>query len=71
MNPIWNCKTCEHIEEECKYCYPELGYKNNELKRDTEASSEFVKSDTFKKLMKSLDDNTEDVEQFLWDIPLR
>ena len=72
MIPIWNCKECEHTEDECKDCYPELGYKNDKLKRDTEAVEEFVKSDAFKKLMESLDKQdraaTEDAEQFLRDI---
>lgn len=72
MNPIWNCKECVHIEDECNYCYPELGYKNNKLKRDTEAVKEFVESDAFTKLMESLDEqdraSKEDVEQFLRDI---
>ena len=54
MNPIWNCKECEHTEDECKDCYPELGYKNDKAKRDTEAVSKFVKSDAFEKLMESL-----------------
>lgn len=32
-----NCKTCEHTPEECDKCYPELGYKNTKLERDTKA----------------------------------
>lgn len=32
-----NCKTCEHAPEECDKCYPELGYKNTKLERDTKA----------------------------------
>ena len=72
VRDIWNCSSCEHTEDECKDCYPELGYKNNKLRRDTEAVKEFVKSDTFKELMESLDKQdraaTEDAEQFLRDI---
>jgi hypothetical protein len=52
---LWNCSSCEHTEDECKDCYPELGYKNNKLKRDTEAVEKFVESDAFSKLMESLD----------------
>ena len=64
-----HCASCNHTPDECKDCYPELGYKNNKLKRDTEAVKEFVESDAFKKLMESLDDKgTEDAEQFLRDI---
>ena len=56
MTVDWNCKECNHTEDECKDCYPELGYKNNKLKRDTEAVKKFVKSDFFKKLMESLNE---------------
>ena len=59
MTGDWNCKECEHTEDECKDCYPELGYKNNKLKRDTEAVKRFVESDFFKKLMKSLNETDE------------
>ena len=69
------CKKCEHTEDECKDCYPELGYKNNKLKRDTEAVEKFVESDTFEKLIESLDKQdravTEDTEQFLRGIKER
>ncbi len=72
VRDIWNCSSCEHTEDECKYCYPELGYKNDKLKRDTEAVKEFVESDAFTKLMESLDEQDraakEDAEQFLRDI---
>ena len=69
VRDIWNCSSCEHTEDECKDCYPELGYKNNKAKRDTKAVKEFVESDVFEKLMKSLDDkDTKDAEQFLRDI---
>jgi len=72
MNPIWNCSSCEHTEDECKDCYSELGYKNDKLKRDTEAVEKFVESDAFTKLMENLDEQdraaTEDAEQFLRDI---
>jgi len=51
---------------------PELGYKNDRLKRDTEAVEKFVESDAFTKLMESLDEQDraakEDAEQFLRDI---
>ena len=71
----WHCSSCEHTEDECKDCYPELGYKNDKAKRDTEAVKEFVESDTFKKLMESLDkqneDAKEDAEQFLRDINVK
>lgn len=72
VRDIWNCSSCEHTEDECKDCYSELGYKNNKLKRDTEAVKEFVESDTFEKLMEGLDKQdraaTEDAEHFLRDI---
>lgn len=72
VRDMWKCSSCEHAEDECKDCYPELGYKNNKLKRDTEAVKKFVESDTFEKLMESLDKQdraaTEDVVQFLRDI---
>lgn len=55
--------------EECKDCYPELGYKNDRAKRDTEAVEKFVESEAFTKLMESLDEQDraakEDAEQFL------
>ena len=70
-----SCKSCEHTEDECDGCYPELGYKNSKLKRDTEAVKEFVESDAFKKLMESFDKQdraaTEDAEQFLRDIKVK
>lgn len=47
-----HCKTCEHTDGECKDCYPELGYKNNKMKRDTEAVEKFAESDVFKQLMR-------------------
>ena len=50
-----NCKECNHTEDECKDCYPELGHKNDKLKRDTEAVEKFVKSDFFKELIESFD----------------
>ena len=59
MTGDWNCKECNHTEDECKDCYPELGYKNSKLKRDTEAVEKFVKSDFFKDLMESLDETRE------------
>lgn len=69
VRDIWNCSSCEHTKDECKDCYPELGYKNNKLKRDTEAVKEFVENDAFTKLMESLDDkDIEDAEQFLRDV---
>lgn len=72
VRDIWNCSSCEHTKDECKDCYPELGHKNNKLKRDTEAVEKFVKSNFFKKLMESLDKqdkaSAEDTEQFLKDI---
>ena len=57
----WNCEKCEHTEDECKDCYPELGYKNDKLKRDTEAVSEFVESDIFDEIM---DNESEDEETY-------
>ena len=36
-----HCKTCEHTEDDCAKCYPELGYKNTKLERDTKAVEKF------------------------------
>lgn len=46
-----NCSSCEHTDDECRDCYPELGYKNSRQKQDTEAITKFAGSSAFKKLM--------------------
>lgn len=68
VQDIWNCSSCEHTEDECKDCYPELGYKNDKLKRDTEAVEKFAKSATFTKLMESLDDKDEEIYKKIKEI---
>lgn len=50
---IWVCTTCEHTPTECENCYPELGYKNDKMKRDAEAVKKFTSSDVFKNLFKA------------------
>ena len=35
------CEKCDHSDEECSKCYPELGYKNTKMERDTEAVKNF------------------------------
>lgn len=39
-----HCKYCEHTKDECQKCYPELGYKNTKMERDTKATEEFIKN---------------------------
>lgn len=50
------CANCEHTEDECKDCYPELGYKNDKLKRDTEACINFAKSGVLGKMFDAVGD---------------
>ena len=51
IKPKDPCFDCEHTEDECDSCYSELGYKNNKLRRDTEAVKEFVDSPAFQEMM--------------------
>ena len=37
------CKECEHTPDECKKCYPELGYKNTKMERDSKTVQDFSK----------------------------
>lgn len=50
-----HCKTCDHTEDECADCYPELGYKNTKLKRDAEAVKKFTESEIFQQIVDSLE----------------
>lgn len=51
-----HCASCNHTPDECNDCYPELGYKNDKLKRDTEAVKEFAESGVLGKMFDAVED---------------
>ena len=59
MQIFEHCKSCEHTKDECDKCYPELGYKNTKMERDSETVKKFVNSDIFQELVNQTNEGSD------------